>query len=837
MDIKARKSKLYKPSSFRSPTESVGIEKSIKNLQSLKAIVGKTNYLPPLGRAGRKQTLTVTAQFQQSLNQLMETLNQANPFFVRCIKSNADKIPYHFDDMLVLVQLRYTGMLETVTIRQSGYSVRLSFDEFIQHYRILLPKGLLSSQCDVKHFLDRMNLNRDNYQIGKTKIFMRESEKLALDDMLHQEILKRIVTLQRWVRTWITRKRFHQMRQAAVVLQTHVRRWLAQQRLVQLKWIAHINWSATVIQKHWRSYCARNAFLRLRAATIVFQSFARGFLARRKFRQEWAQRSRSRPKSAINRSPHVNNHTNNNTNTSHHYSTQQTTTQNPHHPVYGSTNYECLSQNSDEALLSKGSTQEQLESDKSLARIVPAAPSKAKITSSVNITDKFRVSKQLSKDSEDSSGILDDSDEAESIESALKLDEPPPPLPPRRQPTPLMTPERPSISHQVLPVQTRVSSQSQPQQSHPKQSDTPPMHQPLRPLQTHQPQTAQIQPSQKKITTSDKFMPLEEDFDDVPKLDRRRNRPLAKITLKRSKSNKASSELGSDVTKSPSENDITVVKQPVKEMVSEPCMPSSMSKIGLYSGEIFSSASEISSTSIAANNATNNNSHSQRGAFQKAKRHIRTFITGSSKGDKKSKENLTSTSSNSMDWESSSADNQALSSHGNKAKKSKNSSIYSSLLPNNSSSTVSSAPNYSMLKRHNLKSIGSPQKSDICAICANLINQKNNSISNAGFKCTECSLLFHSNCLSSANTVPCMDKNKLAHFSSSSSKLASAAHNPSRPPRNKYRGKTGKNIMEGLQAATAASTSVATNLGKTDMLAFMSQSMSGHPLAKSNDGT
>lgn len=119
-------------------------------------------------------------------------------------------------------------MLETVRIRQSGYSVRLTFEEFIQHYRILLPKGLLSSRNDIKEFLERMNLNQDNYQMGKTKVFMRESkfdlfisffisfflniffffffnyftgEKLALDDILHQEILKRIITLQRWVRT------------------------------------------------------------------------------------------------------------------------------------------------------------------------------------------------------------------------------------------------------------------------------------------------------------------------------------------------------------------------------------------------------------------------------------------------------------------------------------------------------------------------------------------------------------------------------------------------------------------------------------------------------------
>lgn len=215
--------------------------------------------------------------------------NQANPFFVRCIKSNADKTPGHFDDMLVLVQLRYTGMLDTVRIRQSGYSVRLSFDEFIQHYRILLPKGLISSQSDIRDFLARMNLNRDNYQMGKSKIFMRESEKLALDNLLHREILHRIVTLQRWVRTWITRRRFVLMRQAAICLQAHARRWLAQQQLAKLKDFVVCERAATTIQRTWKAFKERSAFLKLRAATINFQAHARGYLSRKEFQRRRSQ--------------------------------------------------------------------------------------------------------------------------------------------------------------------------------------------------------------------------------------------------------------------------------------------------------------------------------------------------------------------------------------------------------------------------------------------------------------------------------------------------------------------------------------------------------------------
>ena len=58
----------------------------------------------------------------------METLETAKPYFIRCIKSNNDKAPRSFDDDVVLRQLRYTGMLQTIKIRKSGYSVRIGFD-------------------------------------------------------------------------------------------------------------------------------------------------------------------------------------------------------------------------------------------------------------------------------------------------------------------------------------------------------------------------------------------------------------------------------------------------------------------------------------------------------------------------------------------------------------------------------------------------------------------------------------------------------------------------------------------------------------------------------------
>ncbi|KAK7086061.1 Unconventional myosin-IXb [Halocaridina rubra] len=254
-----------------------------KNLKTVKALAQRTQSLALQGRlpGSRKPPHTVTGQFQLSLQNLMEALNQANPFFIRCIKSNANKEANVFGDEMVMRQLRYTGMLETVRIRQAGFNVRLTYDEFIHHYRILLPRGLLSSQADVRKFLKGMQLEEMEYQIGNNKIFMRESQKQKLDGQLHQTILSRIILIQRWYRTIHQRNTFLTFRVAVIRLQAFVRGWIAQQTLARLRLRHH---AATYIQKVWRGHKVRKWYNNFRRALIAFQATWRGEMVRQRFR-------------------------------------------------------------------------------------------------------------------------------------------------------------------------------------------------------------------------------------------------------------------------------------------------------------------------------------------------------------------------------------------------------------------------------------------------------------------------------------------------------------------------------------------------------------------------
>lgn len=180
-------------------------------------------------------------------------------------------------------------MLETVRIRRAGYNVRLTYEEFIQLYRILLPKGLLSSQKDVRDFMNHfMDLNKQHYQLGLTKIYMRENQKMRLDIKLHTKIIESIVSIQRWFRSILQRRKFLLQRQAVITIQSHWRMCMAQKEF-HIRQACYLV-AARTIQATWRMYVARKNYEKLRRTVILLQARIRGKIARAKFQQSLKQK-------------------------------------------------------------------------------------------------------------------------------------------------------------------------------------------------------------------------------------------------------------------------------------------------------------------------------------------------------------------------------------------------------------------------------------------------------------------------------------------------------------------------------------------------------------------
>uniref|UniRef100_A0A8D3BSW1 non-specific serine/threonine protein kinase n=1 Tax=Scophthalmus maximus TaxID=52904 RepID=A0A8D3BSW1_SCOMX len=154
------------------------------------------------------RTQTVASYFRYSLMDLLSKMVAGQPHFVRCIKPNNDRQANKFDREKVLVQLRYTGVLETAKIRRQGYSHRILFANFLKRYYIVAfhadkEPAVTPETCAT--ILEKAKL--ENWAMGKTKVFLKYYHVEHLNLMV-QQTTQRLVLLQAYVRGWLGAKRY-----------------------------------------------------------------------------------------------------------------------------------------------------------------------------------------------------------------------------------------------------------------------------------------------------------------------------------------------------------------------------------------------------------------------------------------------------------------------------------------------------------------------------------------------------------------------------------------------------------------------------------------------------
>ncbi|KAM5226721.1 unconventional myosin-VIIa isoform 2-T2 [Hipposideros larvatus] len=259
------------------------------------------------GAETRKRSPTLSSQFKRSLELLMRTLGACQPFFVRCIKPNEFKKPMLFDRHLCVRQLRYSGMMETIRIRRAGYPIRYSFVEFVERYRVLLP-GVKPAykQDDLRGTCKRMAEavlgTHDDWQIGKTKIFLKDHHDMLLEVERDKAITDRVILLQKVIRGFKDRSNFLKLKNAATLIQRHWRGHNCRRnyelmrlgflRLQALHRSRKLHQQYRLARRHiidfqarCRAYLVRKAFRHRLWAVLTVQAYARGMIARRLHRR------------------------------------------------------------------------------------------------------------------------------------------------------------------------------------------------------------------------------------------------------------------------------------------------------------------------------------------------------------------------------------------------------------------------------------------------------------------------------------------------------------------------------------------------------------------------
>uniref|UniRef100_A0A8B9GMM7 Unconventional myosin-Va n=1 Tax=Amazona collaria TaxID=241587 RepID=A0A8B9GMM7_9PSIT len=233
------------------------------------------------GQASKEHKKTVGHQFRNSLHLLMETLNATTPHYVRCIKPNDFKFPFTFDEKRAVQQLRACGVLETIRISAAGFPSRWTYQEFFSRYRVLMKQrdvlGDRKQTC--KNVLEKLILDKDKYQFGKTKIFFRAGQVAYLEKIRADKLRAACIRIQKTIRGWLMRKKYVRMRKAAITIQRHVRGYQARCYANFLRRTR----AAITIQKFQRMYVVRRRYQCMRAATIALQALLRGYMARNKY--------------------------------------------------------------------------------------------------------------------------------------------------------------------------------------------------------------------------------------------------------------------------------------------------------------------------------------------------------------------------------------------------------------------------------------------------------------------------------------------------------------------------------------------------------------------------
>uniref|UniRef100_A0A8C8SGF1 Unconventional myosin-XIX n=1 Tax=Pelusios castaneus TaxID=367368 RepID=A0A8C8SGF1_9SAUR len=237
----------------------------------------------------RAAVVSVVSKFKGSLESLMQILNSTTPHYIRCIKPNSDCKAMTFKKEEVLSQLEACGIVETINISAAGFPIRVSFQGFIERYKVLRKSRTSSTEQDENDFspakIRGLTATADNDEVlrfvihdilqnvtketavcppkqtetksnsssmycGKTKVYMTNSMLEQLEGRRAAVLSEKAFCIQCCWRRFKQRK-LSKQRWSATIIQAAIRSWLAK------KHFQRMYRAATVIKRAWRKWKAK----------------------------------------------------------------------------------------------------------------------------------------------------------------------------------------------------------------------------------------------------------------------------------------------------------------------------------------------------------------------------------------------------------------------------------------------------------------------------------------------------------------------------------------------------------------------------------------------------
>ncbi|KAH9245911.1 hypothetical protein BASA81_016551, partial [Batrachochytrium salamandrivorans] len=246
-------------------------------------------------KKGSIQSTTVGGQFKAQLASLLTTIKATSPHYVRCLKPNDINVRDVLVRPRLVDQLRYGGVLEAVKVARAGYPTRYSLRDFVRRYFMLsqnlqqaLSRRAQSFPEDDPRWVEACEAivngpqhleKKAQYQIGKTKVFLRKSAFEKLESGRSQVLRENAIQIQKIGRGMVHFKRFNLYMRSLQLIQRVARGFIARRRVRAMK----RNSAAVVIQTTFRGYYQWFRFNQMKAAAVRIQSLVRGKFGRQAF--------------------------------------------------------------------------------------------------------------------------------------------------------------------------------------------------------------------------------------------------------------------------------------------------------------------------------------------------------------------------------------------------------------------------------------------------------------------------------------------------------------------------------------------------------------------------
>ena len=243
---------------------------------------------------GGSKMVTLGSSFKGQLTSLVATINATTVHYVRCIKPNSEKSPDTFDLAGVSSQLRCQGILEAIRISRAAYPNRLLHLKLLQRYSMCVYDESLRKDTEstlavtfareddslaaATNLLAALKLDpslpNGNYQMGKTKCFMKRNAMEKLEAARSRVLTRFCVRIQAGTRAWLGRHKYATILRSSALVQRVGRGMLARTRARQER-------AAIVLQAIVRCTLAMEQHARTISGVVALQAVVRGADARR----------------------------------------------------------------------------------------------------------------------------------------------------------------------------------------------------------------------------------------------------------------------------------------------------------------------------------------------------------------------------------------------------------------------------------------------------------------------------------------------------------------------------------------------------------------------------